>query len=198
MPENQRLIQETGSPSTVGLWERYIFDGYAYLWSTYEEGLLAWKFDSAVPLPSGRDARAIGYEGSPPAPTTLLEYVSQGVNGTPMELEGELTFKIITEDFTLSTIDKAGIESLSGQTATPRRLWCRGDANSGLDLDHLEGQEEARYVCAMAGSAGAEIYGFALYVSDYLHTAEGYNVDDEYHFDAKRASGTDVKLLLMG
>ena len=195
-PENVRLIQETGSPSTVGLWMEYVFDGYMNVWQDYQEGLLAWKFDNPVPLESGRYAKAWLYAASPPLPTSVLEYVSAGTNGTYMQIMGQLNFKILTEDFTLSTIDKAGIQALSGVGSTTWRLFTRGETPSSQDMDSLKAEEDVTFFDGMDGSAGTKVYGFSLYVVDFNIEAEGYNLNDEFHFDSQRPNTTGVTMIV--
>ncbi len=189
-PSNSRLVQETGSPSAVGLWRDY--DGSS--WSTTEEGFVAWKFNTEIPLP-------VSVKGWAFLETTVSGGLINSAckflgatsnNGQWIEVSGELTLTALLEDFTLSTLDKSTMVGLNQVSSLPNVVSARGEAPSGNYLYDIKSEHDAALYDGLSGADDRFVYGFAAYVNDYTHTADTLNSGDEYVYDCGFDANADV------
>lgn len=168
-PENSRLIQEVGSQSNVAFKETY--DSGSSTWSTDYDALMAWKFNSTVSVGASQQITAWWHTDH------AWNLIVRGSEGSTYLKQVGATFvlKVITEDFTLATIDRSGLESVSGVEGETRASFNDAEDEFSLyECDALGGDY------SMAIATGSEtVYGFAMYLKEFTEFGNTW-ADNDY------------------
>lgn len=167
-PNNSRAVDEVGAVSTVRWQEEY--NGS---WSTTIDGFVVWKFDTPLAVLAAQVLRANVVTSDAGANTWQLRY--HRAAGTINALAMICYFSVIKEDFTLATLDRAGLMALSRDDAIIRPS-ARVDVQGGNEVgQHLYATDthSKKMGIGMQTDGPITCYGFALWLAGTWNVFEG-------------------------